>query len=295
MHLRCPPSSFSIAHAALLLALGSALGLSLSPNLVLAEPAKLAAAAPAAAPAAPATTAAPAAAAPAPAAEPAVAAAPPPAPAPQAAPPPPPGDNPPPPPYPMLGGQPEPAIERGEWNPWDHPEPGRYSHEGFFMRLNLGFGGGSVSGHTYSFSGPGFGMGVAVGGSIVDNLALHVGLQRTMLLGPTQKPSYAPQYVDAISLTSLDIGLTYYFMPVNIYISGSGGVGPTTFENSQGQQYGDTYYGFVGNLMAGKEWWVGYDWGVGVAAQLLLSTLRNDVDGRVVSAALNIMFSATYN
>ncbi len=292
------------------LLIATALFLGLSTGVALAEagkPAPVAAPAPAAAPATPAATpaaepaaatpaAAPSAAAPAPAAAPAAVA----APAPTAAPAiassaPTPGQNPPPAPYPMLGGQSEAPIEKGEWNPWDHPAPGRYGHEGFFMRLTLGFGGGNVSSHYTRFSGAGLGMGLALGGSIVENLALHVDFQRTMLLGPSQKPAQPAEHVDSISLSSMGLGLTYYIMPVNIYLSGSAGLGTTTFEDNSGQQYGDSYAGFVMNLMAGKEWWVGYDWGVGVAAQFLLMTLKNDYDGRLVSSAVNLLFTATYN
>src|SRR5688572_9936927 len=68
--------------------------------------------------------------------------------APPSEPPPPPPTVPPPPPdieplpqYGRLGGQREQEVQEGEWNPWDHPDTGNSrTHEGFFLRLQLGPG-----------------------------------------------------------------------------------------------------------------------------------------------------------
>jgi hypothetical protein len=255
------------------------------------------AAAPAAAAPAPTPAAAPegAAAAPAPespAPEATPAAPPPPPPPPVEEVPPPP---PPPPAYQSLGGAPEQAVEEGSWNPWDHPAPGRYSHDGFFLRLTLGFGGGSVGNDDIDWSGPSMGMGMAIGGSIVDNLALHADFQNTLVLSPTVETKGKSETFDGdLQLSSLGIGVTYYFMPINLYLSGAIGLGVTSFENNAGQQY-DTSAGPVLNVLLGKEWWVGADWGVGVAAQLLVMSVKDDIDGKLTSGALNVLFTATYN
>jgi hypothetical protein len=197
--------------------------------------------------------------------------------------------------YQPLGGAPEAPVEEGSWNPWDHPAPGRYSHDGFFLRLALGFGGGSVGNSHVRWSGPSLGMGMAIGGSIVENLALHADFQNTFVLSPTQDiDGKESTFEGDLQLTSMGIGATYYFMPIDLYLSANLGLGVTSFENNAGQQF-DTGAGPVLNALVGKEWWVGAEWGIGVAAQLLVMSVKDDIDGRLTAGALNLLVSATYN
>jgi hypothetical protein len=208
----------------------------------------------------------------------------------------PPPDALPPPRYGRLGGQPEPPIEKGSWDPWAQPVPGRFAHEGFFLRLNLGPSWSSVSRPDYKWSGFGLGMGLAVGGSLVENFSLHADFQNTVLPNPTQRAFGAKSDFNAdIVFESMGIGATYYFMPVNIYVSGSVGLGLLVFEDDGGQSK-DTSGGLALNGMVGKEWWVGSDWGLGLAAQLLFIRVKDYVDDRHMNAlAINLLFSATYN
>ncbi|HET6336554.1 MAG TPA: hypothetical protein VFG30_25195 [Polyangiales bacterium] len=216
------------------------------------------------------------------------------APAEPAPPTPPPSSAPPPPPEPQsqygrLGGTPEQEVQQGEWNPWDHPESsGNYAHEGFFLRLQLGPGGSSVSREGESWSGMGLGMGLAIGGSPVQNLALHLDLQTTWLFSPSRD-------VNGIGMQSLGLGATYYIMPVDIFLSGSVGIGWLAFEDDAGQSK-DTSAGIALDAMIGKEWWVGSDWGIGLAAQLLYMHVKDYTDDAGMDAiAVNVLFTATYN
>jgi hypothetical protein len=47
--------------------------------------------------------------------------------------------------------------------------------------------------------------------------------------------------------------------------------------------------------MVGKEWWVGADWGIGLAGQFVYVAVEDDVLGDVSGLALSLLFSATYN
>jgi hypothetical protein len=48
--------------------------------------------------------------------------------------------------------------------------------------------------------------------------------------------------------------------------------------------------------MVGKEWWVSDDWGLGVAAQLLLGSAKDPYsDAHWTSRGVAVMFSSTYN
>lgn len=207
---------------------------------------------------------------------------------------PPPTSPPPPPPEPgpqygRLGGTPEQPVPEGDWNPWDHPEAsGNYEHEGFFLRLQLGPGGSSVWREGESWSGMGLGMGLAIGGSPVPNLALHLDLQTSWMFSPSRD-------VNGIGMQSLGLGVTWYIMPVDIFLSGSLGIGWLAFEDDAGQSK-DTSAGLALDALVGKEWWVGSDWGIGVAAQLLYMHVKDYTDDAGMDGlAVNVLFTATYN
>lgn len=269
------------------------------------------AAAPAAAPAgvppvqpvaaepAPATSApAPAAgqAAPAPGADGDAAPSPPPAPpsSPAATTPPPP---PPAPRYGRFGGDPEPPIEPGSWDPWASPVPGRFEHDGFFLRLSIGPGMANVTRPDYRWSGFALGMGVSIGGSVIENLALHADFHTTLLPNPTERSFGRKHDFNAdIVFESMGIGATYYIMPVNLYVSASGGIGVLAFEDDFGDSK-ETGAGLALGGQIGKEWWVGTDWGLGIAGQVQYVRVRDYVkdQARLNGLALSILFSATYN
>jgi hypothetical protein len=259
--------------------------------------------------------AAPPAATPAPAEQPAApAAAPAPAPAPPppsyAPPPNPPAQPPPPPPQYAPLGTPEAEIPKGEWDPWEHVRTRR--HDGFFLRLAIGMGGGALGGDDHTLeatetgvSGFGLATDIAIGGAIVENLILHADIYQVTLFNPTvhvddEDAGDADEVGDSygvgqdVRMAGLGIGVTYYFMPVNVYLSGSIGLGQAVFEGDHGDTEGsDLGFGF--NAMIGKEWWVGADWGIGAAAQLLVISAEDDVLGNINGLAAGVLFSATYN
>jgi hypothetical protein len=258
---------------------------------------------------------------PAPAPPAATAPAPAPGPAPEGAPPPappsypPPGaapsEAPPPPRYQPLGGKPEPEVEQGDWDPWEHPTPDTHNHDGFFVRLAIGVGGGVASGNNSRFvgdlslSGAGFGTSIAIGGALTNNLILNADLFQATLFNPSvhQDGHHVGDASDVghdlgvgedVELAGLGIGLTYYIMPVNMYLAGSFGFGKAEFEAGSGERAGSDF-GFASNVMVGKEWWVGSDWGLGVAGQWVLLLAHDDILNDLTGIAFNLMFSATYN
>lgn len=109
--------------------------------------------------------------------------------------------------------------------------------------------------------------------------------------------TYAPDIIDGVDLshTLLGAGVTYYFMPINVFVGGS--IGPSImsieasgFEGSRS----DSDVGFGMRFEAGKEWWVSENWGLGLSGELQYSYVKfNEVP--VNSVYFGIMFSATYN
>src|SRR5262249_32894305 len=63
-------------------------------------------------------------------------------------------------------------------------------------------------------------------------------------------------------MTAFGAGATYYFMPLNAYVSSSIGLGAFTGTD---QLDGQSNRGFAVAVPAGKEWWVTPDWGAGAA------------------------------
>lgn len=174
--------------------------------------------------------------------------------------------------------------------------PGRFSHDGFFLRLNLGPSFSRVSRPGVYWDGLGAAMAVSVGGSVVENLALHVDFNGVFLANPTEHVRGHRQDFDAdIVFESIGLGATYYIMPFNIYASASVGLGVLEFESGAGDSK-ETSLGLALNGMVGKEWWVGSDWGIGIAGQVLYMRVSDYVDDRRMDGlAFNLLFSATYN
>jgi hypothetical protein len=198
------------------------------------------------------------------------------------------------------------------------------------LRLTAGVGGGSMTAKTKlsadpagiyldllsadtTFSGAGGSFALDLGASVVDGLVLHGRLADVGIVNPNVT-------VDGEDLGSLDkrgVGalllapaVTYYFMPINLYLTGAAGLSwvELTRENSDGKT--ESYAsdaGFGLNVDVGKEWWVSDNWGIGAAARLWLSAASSSekpvsltsgdpitvtTDYRLI--AFTLVFSATY-
>ena len=100
------------------------------------------------------------------------------------------------------------------------------------------------------------------------------------------------------SLGGVGLGATYYFMPINIFISGS--VGLSVLRVEIGSLIGiplkfETEAGFGASLLAGKEWWLFDNWALGFAGQLIYSVVPSDAKDTHRSIVIGIVASLTYN
>jgi hypothetical protein len=174
-----------------------------------------------------------------------------------------------------------------------------HAHDGFYMRLSLGGGGASSSGAGEKYSGGSAAFGAAFGGAITEHLILYGEFFFHTVPSPTFESYGVSQTVDAdLGILGVGPGVAYYFMPLNLYLSGTFLLQQVQLsdpnDSSNSVNLTNTGVGF--SLMAGKEWWVSADWGLGVAAQFLFGSAKDRyVDARWTSKALAIMFSATYN
>ena len=184
------------------------------------------------------------------------------------------------------------------------PEPAEPTHSGVYVHLHLGGGftsihGSDGSGGDLKISGGGPSFTVAVGGAVAPNLAVFGTLFFTDASQPrVTSNGYSLGQGDGDAfLGGFGAGVVYYFMPVNLYLSGAiAGVqfeaddsdGKTTYQSNVG-------LGFQG--MLGKEFWVSDHWGLGAAFEFIGASSMKDKNDATISwsgAAFNLLFSATY-
>jgi hypothetical protein len=178
-----------------------------------------------------------------------------------------------------------------------------HSHEGLFIRLDAGIGYKAMNepGTSYGdlkLDGAAGTFGVAIGGTIANNLILAGHLYASSASNPTASSSNgASVSTTDTTLTMVGVGpeLTYYFMPANVYVSGT--VALTRLALTMNGSTADSNAG-VGVLLAlGKEWYVSDKWGIGAAGQFRWSSNQdNGTNAPTISTwGLGIAFSATYN
>jgi hypothetical protein len=181
-------------------------------------------------------------------------------------------------------------------------------HTGFFLSLSLGpiFGpihmDSSVDG-KYDLTGTGASFDIKIGGAIQENLILHATLNANSIVGPKQELPNGQSYKNTNNVTFgealLGGGLTYYFMPSNIFISGSAGLANFSVDNQDINYKSTTDRGFGFQLKAGKEWWVSKRWGLGISGTYGRSSVDskpgNGLREQLSSDRFGISFNATLN
>ena len=188
----------------------------------------------------------------------------------------------------------------------DH-EPGYQTHDGFFLSMSLGPGWVSINDditdgpyNNMKMKGVGGIIDIKIGYAIKENFILHGDII-----------SISTGQVDVV-LDGVDIGtiegdnsvgdivfgagFTNYFMPSNMFISGTAGIGSFTITTND--DTGSTERGFGFHLKAGKEWWVASRWGLGVSACFNYTHVNNDVGDfqeSLTGTSVGISFNATFN
>src|SRR6185369_2634273 len=106
------------------------------------------------------------------------------------------------------------------------------------------------------------------------------------------------------SLHGFGLGGAYYLVPANVYFSvtlalselTAAYTGPSTGSEGSGTDINlFTDMGIGGTIMAGKEWWITRNWGVGVAGVAYLASMRVPHYSRATAEALSLVLSTTYN
>ncbi|MEO1271954.1 MAG: hypothetical protein AAFX99_27985, partial [Myxococcota bacterium] len=122
-----------------------------------------------------------------------------------------------------------------------YAQEGAETHDGFMVRLGIGFG---VSSATFQESGlPDLELeasasnaghiNVALGYAVIDNLIVHADLFGGFLAEPTvTRGDTELGDLDGtqLNLYGFGLGLTYYIMPLNLYVAGSFGAARVVFD-----------------------------------------------------------------
>lgn len=191
--------------------------------------------------------------------------------------------------------------------PDKHTPYSAFNHNGFLMRLSAGFGytraSQDSSDGSLVLAGGGGMASVAFGAVIAKNLALNLDIFGSSAF----KPAVVVDGADigdasntTVSVGAVGLGVTYYLMPANVYVALSFGAAKGRIETRARTILGtvvfaaDSDVGFAVNVMVGKEWWVGREWGIGVAGQFIIGTLPAS-GGDIHPMAVGVALTATFN
>ncbi|MEP6654679.1 MAG: hypothetical protein ABJA82_15055 [Myxococcales bacterium] len=182
--------------------------------------------------------------------------------------------------------------------------PPPHEHDGFFLRLHLGFGftrvatSGSSLFDDVEFSGGSTSIGIALGGVVAPNLVLYGSFFGSSIPDPDLKVNGATfGHQGSADLFGLGGGAAYYFQPLNIYLAGTLATMQFSLNDSNDNTQYESKWGVGFQALVGKEWWVSQEWGLGVAAELIGATMKDKDDANVTwkAGAFSLLFSATYN
>lgn len=181
-------------------------------------------------------------------------------------------------------------------------------HESFWGRFILGTGTGTtviedVQGSDMEFNGLPIGAHIQIGGSITQNLILFGEAGGITVSEPDltwQGDETTLKNAD-LSVNDFGIGICYYLMPSNIFISGSLNISKDKIESDatdDGESTaGETDSGFGFYLSAGKEWWVGDNWSIGGAIFTQISNTKDKGadENPVSNQYFGVAFTVTYD
>ena len=197
------------------------------------------------------------------------------------------------------------------------PDPSAERHDGLMLRVTLGFGGAGakqtnadvdlssefVEDRKTTFSGAGTSFSVDVGGPVGENIILHGRASAFTLERPSLQidgADYGRTKHSFVGAFLLAPAVSYYFMPVNIYVTGAAGLsfmGMRYWDRAGDEQKRVTEAGLGVNFDVGKEWWAAPQVGLGVAGRFWYSRISDQRSiGRLEYefAGAAVLFSATY-
>jgi hypothetical protein len=164
------------------------------------------------------------------------------------------------------------------------------------MSADLGADDMTVSGAGGAFS-------FAMGGAVTPNLVVFGELLQSVAVDP--KIESGSQTItsqdNSAAIVGIGAGVVYY-LPNNVYLSGTLAFSQISLRDADDEEVADTKFGPGLSFVAGKEWWVSENWGLGAAGQLYAATMK-DREPMVIGGepptwralGLNLLFTASFN
>jgi hypothetical protein len=185
------------------------------------------------------------------------------------------------------------------------PMPG-YSpvnrHVGFFIRPEVGLSylstSASSGGLDLKLSGGGATLGLAIGGAVSEDFIVAGQVWDYVVSDPTVtlNGQSGTASGSSVGLVGYGVLLNWYFPPSNLYVAVTPSITRVAISDSSNNT-GTTEWGFGLRAAVGKEWWVSDHWGLGLDANVALSSNKDSGGSSATfgSAAIGVSFSATYN
>lgn len=176
---------------------------------------------------------------------------------------------------------------------------GVHRHRGLFLRLDGGVGylrsSSMLNGEDASLSGVAMSLGFSLGANVREDLSVFGHASISAAPGPDVSLGASSGGSDAwLNLVSVGPGVSYYFMPSNVYVSAVLSL-TGLFAAAKGGS-GNSEIGLGARFALGKEWWVGDRWGIGVAGQFSFGSNQDQGSSahwKTISPTL--AFSATFD
>jgi hypothetical protein len=184
-------------------------------------------------------------------------------------------------------------------------EIGYHQHDGIYIRFHAGFGGGKMVeenflGSDLILQGISSVFRFQIGGTISKNLILFGEVGGFTIVDPELEWQGISGTISKtyLAISDIGIGVSYYFMPTNIYLSSTLTISSDEIELEEANINAKSDLGIGMYLSLGKEWWVGRDWGLGVALFGYFSNTSDKAINKeytIRNGVIGIVFSATYH
>lgn len=181
------------------------------------------------------------------------------------------------------------------------------AHEGFY--LSMAFGGTYLSIKDDITNGPyqklemkgsAVSFDLKLGYALTENIIIHgdiIGISSMSIDLTADGQNIGTVSGDnSVGIVMLGAGGTYYFLPGNIFISGT--IGAANFSITEGNSTESTQTGLGLYAKAGKEWKVSKRWGLGVSIGFNYTSVNNNVDNmteKLKGTSFGLSFNASRN
>jgi hypothetical protein len=170
-------------------------------------------------------------------------------------------------------------------------------HSGFYMRLSVGLGATAVEG-SVGTSAPAFGgsSSFAFGYFILPNLALSLDLFGANAYDVALSSEWTyPAPAAEFDVRSLAAGISFtYYLPLDFYVSAGPGIGWLMLSTSLAEPQ-LSGAGFAFDALAGREFWIGGSWALGVGVQFVYVRGDGGIDAVDAAWSLGTLFTVTKN